>query len=589
MHLRTTGLLGALVAAGVVLGAVVGVGGGRGVASGRSPRQPTPPISARAFAFEHVGRTPRDGDGLIPNVRTPAGTRAGPVRPCDAIERAAAGATTTKVNSLIARVENTITRRYVICLEGVFRDPIRVWSKWTEALLVLEARPGSSAALRLGAVAPSEVDPNDHDGGVVGGVDLTDSRDVEVEGLSISGYHSNGPDYTPTGILATVRAGPVRSGGKAPHESACFARSRDHACSGIYLIDDHISRIVNLADETASRKDCGNSNVGAYGIAVLSYGHNGARALQHVVVEGDTVDHTRTGQSETVTINGDVIDFLLAHDRVYDTDNIALDSIGWEEGTDQARHGVIADNVVADVDTYGNDSYGSFSHGRCAQQQENAAGIYDDGGSYIWITGNTVAETDQGIEADVETPERVTDHILVTKNHVSDGAGTSLGDPSRGPNPAGIRGRSSVAGHAYDAFYVDAYGTGSVVEDVYAADNTFRNESQHYGATSVQTAPVVDVAGLYRTIVLWDNTVLGGGRTDRVNPLFEIDNRPRTRYPDIFNCTSYEDLSAESSGAGNFVDPVSSFLSLSSWKAHNGHGYDSRSAVGPARCGRART
>lgn len=545
-----------------------------------------PPVSARAFRFEPAGRTPRDGDGLIPNAATPNGAAPGPVRSCSVTERASQGATSAGVNALVARVENTIRRRYVICLVGVFHDPIEVWSKWTSALLVIETRPGARASLHLGAVEPSQVNPNDHDGGVVGGVDLTDSRDVEVEGLSISGYHSDGPDFTPSGILVTVRAGPARRA--VPHESACFARSEDHACSGIYLIDDRVSDVVNVADETPTRRDCGNSSVGAYGIAILSYGAEASRALQHVVVEGDTVEHTRTGQSETVTVNGDVTDFLLARDRVYDTDNIGMDAIGWEEGTDQARHGVIADNTVADVDTYGNESYGVYSKGRCRQQAENAAGIYDDGGSYLWITRNTVEETDQGIEADVETPRRETDHILVTDNRVSDGPGTSLRDPSLGSNPPGVPGRSSVAGHAYDAFYVDAYGAGSIVRDVYAADNYFRNESRHYGATSVQTAPVVDVAGRYRTIMLWDNTVVGGGWRDRLNPLFEIDNRPSGRYPDVFNCTSYEDASREA-GAGNFVDPSASYLALSSWKAHNGHGYDSRSRLGPARCGRARS
>ncbi len=77
-----------------------------------------------------------------------------------------------------------------------------------------------------------------------------------------------------------------------------------------------------------SRRYCCDRSVGAYGIAVLSYGDGAAGTLQHVVIEGETVEHTRTGQSETVTVNGDVTDFLVADNRVYDTDNIGIDNIG---------------------------------------------------------------------------------------------------------------------------------------------------------------------------------------------------------------------------------------------------------------------
>ena len=316
-----------------------------------------------------------------------------------------------------------------------------------------------------------------------------------------------------------------------------------------------------------------------------SFGTGARQALQHVVVEGDTVDHTRTGQSETLSVNGDVEDFLVTHNLVYDTDNIGIDAIGWESGSDQARHGYIGDNTVANVDTWSNRAYGSWIGSRCLPMPENAAGIYDDGASYIWIDKNVVWNSNQGIDLDVETDKRFTDHLLVTSNTVVDNRGTSLGDPSRGRNPRGVPGPSDDAGHAFEAFYVDVFGSGSWIEDVYAHDNVFENQSQYYGATSRQQAPVVEVAGNWRDVLLWDNTVEGGGEHDRLNLLLEIDAASVTPSRSVLDCTDYR---MPSSG-DNFAQPDgASFTTLAAWKAHNSGKWDRHSAVGRPDCPRAR-
>ena len=129
-------------------------------------------------------------------------------------------------------------------------------------------------------------------------------------------------------------------------------------------------------------------------------------------------------------------------------------------------------NVVANADTWSNRPYGRWNGSACAPLTENAGGIYDDGAACIWIRHNTVWHTDQGISLDVETPQRTTGHLLGTGNTVLDGPGTAIGNPSTGSNPPGVPGTSSAAGHAYDAFYVDAFGARSSIADVYATDIT---------------------------------------------------------------------------------------------------------------------
>jgi hypothetical protein len=541
--------------------------------------QPTPPVTAAAFAIEPRGTAPADGDGLIPNALTPTGQAPGPPSHCDRTFASAKGATSATVNAAIASAENSLTKPEVICLAGTFTRPIHIWGKYTSSLLTIAAEPGHAAALKLGAVQPSDVSPTDFDGSTAGGVSIADSRGVEIEGLNVSGYHATGEAYTPTGILVEVR-------GDAGHQSACFLHG-DNACTDIYIVDDTVANIANTADENPHvKRYCNDSNVGAYGIAALSYGHEDAHALQHLVIEGDTVDHTRTGQSETVTVNGDITDFLEARDTVYDADNIGMDAIGWEQGTDQARHGLITGNTVANIDTWGNASYGHWTGTTCANLPENAAGIYDDGGSYVWIDHNTVWNSDQGIDLDVETPHRSTDHILVTSNTVLDQKGTALGSPSHGTNPPGVPGTSSVAGHAFEAFYVDAFGGGSTIRDVYAHGNTFRNESQYYGATSVQATPVVDIAGNWGSVMLWGNAVEGQGSSDRLNALFEVDNQPVASTAVSVDCNEYAALTASAS-TGNFVRPDgTSYVTLAAWQKGNGHRWDAESTtdVAPSGC-----
>lgn len=537
--------------------------------------EPRPPVDAAMFAFEARGAAPRDGDGRIPNPATPTGRAPGAPTTCNATFVAGPRVTSASVNAAIVRVENKISAPYGVCLRGTFTAPIHVWRKYTAALLTIAAAPHSRAELALGEVRPGDADPNEFTG-TAGAVSVVDSRGVEISGLTIENYTTRGTALTPAGIYVTVQGG-----GEQGRKSVCFVKG-DHVCGDIYLIGDTVSAISNAADEDGTSKPwCNSANVDAFGIAVESFGSGPGDALQHVVIEDDTVDHTRTGQSETVTVNGDVEDFLVAHNLVYDTDNIGIDAIGWESGTDQARHGYIGDNTVANVDTWGNHAYGQWAGSACRPLAEDAAGIYDDGASYLWIDHNVVDNSNQGIDLDVETDGRFTDHLLVTSNTVVDNPGTSLADPSQGTNPKPVPGPSDDAGHAFEAFYVDAFGSRSWIEDVYAHDNVFENQSQYYGAASRQPAPVVEVAGIWRDVLLWNNTIIGGGARDALNLLLEIDAAPATHSAGVIDCSDYRLLSK----GDNFAQPNGTTYSrLSAWKAHNSGKWDRHSAVGKPGC-----
>jgi hypothetical protein len=492
----------------------------------------------------------------------------------------ASGDTSADVNSWITSNENSITTTAVVCLSGTFTSPIHVWSKSSTALLEIAPQPGSAATLDLGTVAAADTNRNQY-WSDSGGVSIVDSRSVEIYGLTVENYNWNGTAHSPAGIYVTVRSDTSNPNQTTyPHLSACFLNGG--ACSDIYILDNTVEKIANTADENFTTKaDCNNGNVDGYGIAAIAAGSSTSPALQHLVIEGNTVEDTHTGQSETVTINGDITDFLAADNVIHDVDNIGLDTIGWETGSAQANHGLVQGNTVYNVDTYDNAAYGKWnsSSGKCGPLPENAAGLYDDGASYIWINSNVVWNTDQGINLDVETANKETGHLLVSGNTVYADPGTSKSDPSKGTNPPGTTGTSTVAGHDPYALYIDAFGSKASITDVYVHDNTLQNQSQYF-LTPSDGMPVVDLGGIWANVQIWHNTIEGMGTADRYNPLFEVDKQPNGGTNTV-NCNDYENLSTASNTVnGNFALPSNDWLTLANWQANNSHGWDADSKVG---------
>lgn len=540
--------------------------------------QPPPPVTASAFPIEPSGTAPADNDGLIPNPSTPTGAPIAAPTSCTVTFSATSGATSATVNAWITANENSISSTTVLCLTGTFTAPIQVWGKSATALLEIAPAPGTSATLSLGTVAAADTSPNQF-WSDSGGISIVDSRSVEIYGLTVQNYTWAGTGHSPAGIYVTTRSDTTTTNQSTiPHLSACFLNGG--SCGDIYIIDNTVQNITNTGDESLTNKgNCGNGNVDGYGIAVIAAGSATSQPLQHLVIEGNTVTGTRTGQSETVTINGDVTDFLAANNVIHDADNIGLDTIGWEVGASQASHGLVQGNTIYNVDTYSNAAYGKWSSGACVPQPENAAGIYDDGASYVWINDNVVWNTNQGINLDVETQGKSTDHLLVSGNTVHNDPGTSLSDPSTGTNPPGTTGISTVAGHDPYALYIDAFGKNASINAVYIHDNTFQNESQYFLQPS-WGQPVVALGGTWSNVQVWHNTIEGMGPTDLYNPLFEVDKQPSSGTNTV-DCNDYANLSTASGTVnGNFALPTTNFLTLPPWQAGNKHGWDANSAIG---------
>jgi hypothetical protein len=195
---------------------------------------------------------------------------------------------------------------------------------------------------------------------------------------------------------------------------------------GLAILDCKVHRIW----QSSTEED-------ANGFGIVAYGRE-TDPIDGLRIEGCEVWDLRTGQSESVTLNGNVVNFVVRGNRVHDCNNIGIDFIGYE-GTapadvDRARDGLCAENEVWGVDSSHNPGYGGdFASGG---GETSAPGIYVDGGTRITIERNQVHDCNIGVELASEAKDGSTDFVvlrnnLLRHNHV---AGLMMGgyDSKRG-------------------------------------------------------------------------------------------------------------------------------------------------------------
>ena len=188
--------------------------------------------------------------------------------------------------------------------------------------------------------------------------------------------------------------------------------------SNIQIVNNHIHNI-----ETNAPANPQNCNSNAFGLTV--YGTVGHQSINALVISGNEIDHNKTGCSETLSVDGNVENFVISNNSVHDDNNIGIDAIGFEHvspnpKTDQARDGEIRGNAVYNITSYGNPDYG---------KQYAADGLYVDGGTQIVIEQNLIHNVDLGIEMASEHQHHVTSHVTARNNliYLDNSNGISMG------------------------------------------------------------------------------------------------------------------------------------------------------------------
>jgi len=166
----------------------------------------------------------------------------------------------------------------------------------------------------------------------------------------------------------------------------------------------------------------------AFGIKLIGTSNAPSREL---LVRRARVEAMRTGQSENITLAGDVTQFAVIGSLVFDVDNIGIDLIGGEDyGTAQAHSGLLCGNGLG---------------GQLAQNpayppdgDAAAAGLYlDGGGSGCIVALNFVEGFSNGYEVGSEgaNPTVENAHLFGNVSVESRGAGLLIGSLAERVDP----------------------------------------------------------------------------------------------------------------------------------------------------------
>ncbi|HEY1123080.1 MAG TPA: right-handed parallel beta-helix repeat-containing protein [Haloferula sp.] len=239
-------------------------------------------------------------------------------------------------------------------------------------------------------------------GGRAGLVALTNCNHVHLRGLEIRNFEVADATRTPVGIQ-------IEGSG-----------------SGLKVLDCKVHQIW----QSGTTKSANGFGIAVYGTATTP--------IDGLVIDGNEVHDLRTGQSESLVLNGNVTNFTVSRNHVYNCNNIGIDLIGYEgsapAAVDRARDGVVRENLVHGIDSAYNPGYGgNFTTGGGDQ---SAAGIYIDGGTNITVERNRVYGCNFGIELASEAAAGFTENIRLRNNllHHNHAAGIIMGgyDQNRG-------------------------------------------------------------------------------------------------------------------------------------------------------------
>ena len=137
--------------------------------------------------------------------------------------------------------------------------------------------------------------------------------------------------------------------------------------TGIQILNNRVHNITTTSE----------ANGNAFGISV--YGTSKTPITQ-LVISGNEVYDLKTGESESVNVDGNVTHFQITNNLVHDNDNIGIDAIGYEGvgpvGYDEAMYGEISGNTIYNISGITNPGEG---------YEYDADGLYCDGCAYVTI------------------------------------------------------------------------------------------------------------------------------------------------------------------------------------------------------------
>src|SRR5271155_1598122 len=236
---------------------------------------------------------------------------------------------------------------------GVYNESVNFPASGTaSAPITFQSYPGQTAVIDGAGLTVN---------GTRGLINIVGKRSyITVNGFENRNYTTSNENNVPTGVWITGSG------------------------TGVRILNNRVHHITTKAE----------ANGNAFGISV--YGTQ-TKPITQLVISGNEVYDLRTGESESVNVDGNVTYFKITNNLVHDNDNIGIDAIGYEGvgpvGYDEAMYGEISGNTIYNISGISNPGEG-FEY--------DADGLYCDGCAYVTFERNVIFQVDYGIETTSE-------------------------------------------------------------------------------------------------------------------------------------------------------------------------------------------
>ncbi|MGA7322695.1 MAG: Ig-like domain repeat protein, partial [Candidatus Sulfotelmatobacter sp.] len=410
---------------------------------------------------------------------------------------------------------------------GVYNESVNFPASGTaSAPITFESYPGQTAVIDGAGV--SCCSSNGEGGNAIQGlINIVNQSYLVLAGFEIRDFTTGNPAYTPAGVWITGSG------------------------TGIQLLNNLLHNITTSSEE----------NGNAFGIAV--YGTS-QTPISHLVISGNEVYSLKTGNSESVNVDGNVTNFAITNNLVHDNDNIGIDAIGYEGvgpvGYDEAMYGEIRGNTIYNI---------SGIHNAGEGNSYDADGVYCDGCAYVTVEDNLIHNVDYGIEV-------ASEHKICQSTGTEYSSSGTIGEGSSPCNGRYVTVRNNVV---YDsnacAISIGGYANnvGGSAHVVIVNNTLYNNNTQNQaGEFQIQYH-----SGKAQANIFENNLVYAGAQNVWINSFVE----PSTSYPAppaTLNRNLYYSAAGYAEGTSIFWAGASSYKSYSAYQSAAGEDANSLNA-----------
>jgi len=289
----------------------------------------------------------------------------------------------------IQHAANSVTAGATVYVEsGVYNESVNFPNSGTSSgPITFASYPGQTAVIDGTGVSCCTSNPPSSGNETQGLINIVNQSYVTVNGFEIRNYTTSNAALTPTGIWVTG------------------------AGTGVQLLNNIVHNITTTSEK----------NGNAFGISV--YGTSSTPITQ-LTISGNQVYSLKTGNSESVNVDGNVTYFTVSSNIIHDNDNIGFAAIGFEgvgpTGYDQAKYGEVSGNTIYNISAINNPGEGN---------SYDADGLYCDGCADVIFERNTVHNCDLNMEAASEHKGHTSSYVTIRNNVFYDAntVGVSIG------------------------------------------------------------------------------------------------------------------------------------------------------------------